>query len=304
MLLKHSIFLHSNDIIHRDIKPNNILYTTGSRVTLKLADFGLSTRIEKETSTVMHTAAGTRCWMAPEVIDSLDHSKASDVFSSGLVLYYLLVNKKHAFAPVTESASQSSSSQLKTEHEITCNILSHKLNISDCKEPEAHHLIEEMLDNSKEKRPNAEELLNHPFFWREKNKVDFLLATANQQDVCKPSGSNFEQDLEASLGTHFLTENWSGWSPLLGNIYNEMLSSGRRGYNTSSATHLLRFIRNAYQHASDGSHTELFKKLVFDDFVFLKEFKFLITDVYKVVKKHHWDVDCKEIRNAISSDTT
>ena len=57
-------FLHQNRILHRDIKPANILFKVSSRIYFKLADFALCTKSALNTTmTVMHTNAGTRCWM-------------------------------------------------------------------------------------------------------------------------------------------------------------------------------------------------------------------------------------------------
>ena len=64
-IVKGLKFLHQNNILHRDIKPGNILYKVSPRLCLKLADFGLSGRATSaadgttETRSVMHDAAGT-----------------------------------------------------------------------------------------------------------------------------------------------------------------------------------------------------------------------------------------------------
>jgi len=75
-------------IIHRDIKPQNIVVTTNeTEIVLKLADFGLAKNIDPKLRMV--SAAGTLLYMPPEGFHNYE-TPASDVYSAGIVLYEML----------------------------------------------------------------------------------------------------------------------------------------------------------------------------------------------------------------------
>ena len=73
------------DVIHRDIKPDNIMMSEFGN--FKLGDFGIARTMEKTMSASM---AGTDWYMAPEVAKKMKYGKSVDTYSLGLVLYWLL----------------------------------------------------------------------------------------------------------------------------------------------------------------------------------------------------------------------
>jgi len=91
-------YAHSRDVIHRDIKPDNIFVLDGDGV--KIVDFGLA-RVQAST-TITKTGAvmGSPGYIAPEVIDGLQADKRTDVFSFG-VLFYEMLTGVRPFGPDT-----------------------------------------------------------------------------------------------------------------------------------------------------------------------------------------------------------
>jgi eukaryotic-like serine/threonine-protein kinase len=82
---------HAVGIVHRDVKPGNILLAENG--TVKITDFGISKALDDGTVTTQTGIAGTPAYLAPEIARGEDPSRASDVFSLGSTLYHAVEGK-------------------------------------------------------------------------------------------------------------------------------------------------------------------------------------------------------------------
>ena len=89
------------NIVHRDIKPQNIFISQDG--TFKLGDFGIAKTAERTTS---GTKIGTYKYMAPEVYNNRPYGPAADQYSLGLVMYWLLNDRRTPFSPKKATASE------------------------------------------------------------------------------------------------------------------------------------------------------------------------------------------------------
>lgn len=73
-------YLHSINVVHRDLKTNNLLVTEDYRI--KICDFGFAVQVNQ-----LNDRAGTYHWLAPEVLSGSYQTKASDMWAFGLIVY-------------------------------------------------------------------------------------------------------------------------------------------------------------------------------------------------------------------------
>ena len=164
-------YLHTHNIIHRDIKCANILI--GKNGVCKLADFGGAKLIKEETN-MYNTMQGTPNWMAPEVIKGQGVTRFCDIWSIGCTILEMYQgeppynDKKEAFGVFN----------------------------AICKKKELPKIPEDMSDSLKdlvkkclvfepEKRANVYELKKHKFFSNNKSDNN----NSNKIDISESSSS-------------------------------------------------------------------------------------------------------------------
>jgi Protein kinase domain len=87
---------HAAGILHRDVKPSNVLLADGDRVSVRILDFGLARMAEAETLTAQGDVPGTLAYIAPERLAGEDASESSDVWAVGVMLWEALAGR-HPF---------------------------------------------------------------------------------------------------------------------------------------------------------------------------------------------------------------
>jgi serine/threonine-protein kinase/endoribonuclease IRE1 len=275
--------LHNLRIVHRDLKPHNILVNMGkdNRPRLLVSDFGLCKKLEGGQSSFGATtgrAAGTSGWRAPELLlddDARDsasavgestHSgsgsllvsadvlpnrratRAIDIFSLGLVFFYVLTNGSHPF-------------DCGDRYMREVNIRKGNYNLKPLDSLgdfayEAKDLIGAMLCANPKRRPSARDVMAHPFFWTAKKRLAFLCDVSDhfeKEPRDPPSAELLELERHAPEVTR------GDFLKLLPKEFVDSLGKQRK-YTGSRMLDLLRALRNKRNHYEDM--TESLKRQV------------------------------------------
>ncbi|HSC73298.1 MAG TPA: serine/threonine-protein kinase [Gaiellaceae bacterium] len=87
---------HGRGVVHRDVKPSNVLLAEGSRVSVRVLDFGLAQIQEAETLTAQGDVPGTLAYIAPERLAGAETTEAADIWAVGVMLWEALAGR-HPF---------------------------------------------------------------------------------------------------------------------------------------------------------------------------------------------------------------
>ncbi|XP_054246474.1 serine/threonine-protein kinase PAK 6 isoform X1 [Indicator indicator] len=148
-VLQALTYLHSQGVIHRDIKSDSILLTLDGRV--KLSDFGFCAQISKDVPK-RKSLVGTPYWMAPEVIARIPYTTEVDIWSLGIMVIEMVDGEPPYFSDSPVQAMKrlrdSPPPKLKNFHRTS---------------PVLRDFLERMLTRDPLERATAQELLDHPF---------------------------------------------------------------------------------------------------------------------------------------------
>ncbi|CAI5524879.1 unnamed protein product, partial [Closterium sp. Naga37s-1] len=168
---------HSLGVLHRDVKPENILLcdrvphqSRDGDVRIKLSDFGVAGFLNEDG--VCTDSAGTSEYMAPEVAMKAPYNAKADVWSAGVVLHAMLAGALPSWAALpdkfkeeAESMSDGSRKGKATtmQEGIARNDLKLKSRVWRGVSEEAKHLLRALLRKDPAERPSALEALSHPW---------------------------------------------------------------------------------------------------------------------------------------------
>ena len=148
-------YLHNFGIVHRDLKPDNILITKkneDSEIEVKIMDFGLSKIVSSEEK--LNEGFGTLYYAAPEIIQNNPYNKEIDVWSLGVILFYMFTGC-YPFKG-------------KDEEEIEEKIINEPVEFKDGEweliTDKVQDLIRQCLEKDPEERITIDDFINHPWF--------------------------------------------------------------------------------------------------------------------------------------------
>ncbi|XP_055609456.1 serine/threonine-protein kinase/endoribonuclease ire-1-like [Uranotaenia lowii] len=232
--------LHSLNIVHRDIKPQNILLSlpdNRKRVRAMISDFGLCKKLNygKASFSRRSGITGTDGWIAPEMQRGQRTTTSVDIFSLGCVFYYVMSKGLHPFGD-----------NLKRQ----ANILSGEFDLQAFHRNEkpsnmsvlAEELIADMISADPSKRPPSTAVRNHPLFWNNERVLAFLQDVSDRvekSDVFTEPLKTLERNAR-----YVVRDDWS--LHLDQEITNDLRKY--RGYQGYSVRDLLRALRNKKHH--------------------------------------------------------
>eukprot|EP00903_Cladosiphon_okamuranus_P012027 g11292.t1 len=162
-LLEGVEYMHGSDIVHRDIKLENVLLGGSDRTNAKLVDFGFSAHVKNRR--LLHVFCGTPSYMAPEIIKRQEYEgKPVDIWSLGVVLYAMLCGCFPFSGP--------------RYPELYKNIAKGVFRLPDWLSPTASSLVRGMLVTNPTQRFTLRQVCAHP--WVAPSRAIGRVSTGNQ----------------------------------------------------------------------------------------------------------------------------
>ncbi|XP_073245548.1 serine/threonine-protein kinase/endoribonuclease IRE1-like [Porites lutea] len=230
-------YLHSLNIVHRDIKPHNVLISKRSasgEVKAMISDFGLCKKLAygKNSVTCQTGAIGTDGWIAPEMFKPENKmNRSADIFSSGCVFYYVLSGGRHPFGDQYRRQANILAGEYELEKIINSELIT-----------ESKELIRMMLNSDPKQRPSAKAILKHPFFWNREKQLAFFQDVSDRIEK-EPEDSALLQSLQKDS----IPVVRGDWKVHLSSELQEDLRRFRT-YKGSHVRDLLRAMRNKKHH--------------------------------------------------------
>lgn len=178
-------YLHSNRIIHRDMKPQNILIGAGSVV--KLCDFGFARAMSTNT-VVLRSIKGTPLYMAPELVREQPYNHSADLWSLGVILYELFVGQPPFY---TNSV-----------YALIRHIVKDPVKYPDDMSLNFKSFLKGLLNKVPQNRLSWPMLLDHPFVKETSEELDarVMCAATSASRECDAAWRGEENNMQASTG--------------------------------------------------------------------------------------------------------
>ncbi|ELP84838.1 calcium/calmodulin-dependent protein kinase type, putative [Entamoeba invadens IP1] len=219
--------LHKLGIVHRDIKPFNVLVDAENGI--RITDFGLAKKLDPQSSSFSNsTTKGSVGWQAPEMLNETKRlSKAVDIFTLGCLFYYIGCRKHPYGEPLVRQNNILKGTPVKMEIENNNVYMS-----------EFIQCFHAMNSYEPSQRLTIEKVLSQPLFWSFKKRLDFLQKASDLMIIDKNVMVSRRLD-NAGIVIHWDRD----LSPLI--IEN---NTKFRYYDFNRTIDLLRLIRNQSHH--------------------------------------------------------
>ena len=204
--------IHSKNVVHRDIKLENILIDFNNNV--KICDFGIGKVLNSEDE-LLYDKCGTPMYMAPEIILSNDDNGYKgfpvDIWSSGITLYIMLsgnlpfnFKNKDNKKPCN---SLNNNMKSKNNSYLQNQIINEKPKDIDNISEEAKNLLKGLLNKNPLKRLTCEEILNHPWLKNSTNFDSFNLFTKAEMTMMSQTYIDYRKGDIEDLKENFTLSN-------------------------------------------------------------------------------------------------